>query len=326
MKVKRLSLRLLVVVLTFAMIAGIVFTSCSMSGARSAVPEEATEKAKFIGEYPVEATEAEPAADMAAGEFVTEETEEEAVMELEPVASTTAQYGDIEVTGNRKVIKNAYIEIEIEKGKFQETMFALTNLAEQNGGFVASSESYSDSEGNLTSGRITIRVPSKSFSPALNKIKEMGTVKNISSYGQDVTQEYIDLESRLRNYEAQEKVLLELMKQSKKVSDSIEVQRELSNVQGEIEIIKGRMRYLDDMVSFSTIDVYFHEPEPISSASGLGFIEALKRGARGAIRVFNSIVVALIASSPVWIIIVIIAIIIWQVTKAKRRRAGKEQK
>ena len=326
MKVKRLSLRLLIVFLAFTMIAGMAFTSCSMFGARSAIPEEVREEAKLIEEYPVEEPAAEPEADMAAGEFVAEETEEEAVMEQVSAASTTEQYGDIEVTGDRKVIKNAYIEIEIEKGKFQETMFALTNLAEQNGGFVESSESYSDSEGKLTSGRITIRVPSKAFSPALNKIKEMGTVKNISSYGQDVTQEYIDLESRLRNYEAQEKVLLELMKQSKKVSDSIEVQRELSNVQGEIEVIKGRMRYLDDMVSFSTISVYFHEPEPISTESGMGFVEALKRGARGAIRVFNSIVVVLIASSPVWIIIVIIAIIIWQVTKAKRRRAGKEQK
>jgi hypothetical protein len=87
------------------------------------------------------------------------------------------------------------------------------------------------------------------------------------------------------------------------------------------------MRYLDDMVSFSTVNVYFYEPKPISPESGMGFVEALKRGARGAISVFNSIVVALIASAPVWIIIAIIAIIIWQVTKAKRRRrAGKEQK
>jgi hypothetical protein len=325
MKVKRLSLELLIAFLAFTLIAGIFFTSCSLFGARNAVPAEASEEegeAKVMEEYAVEAPAAEPQADMAAGGF----TEEEAATE-ESAASTTAQYGDIEVAGGKKVIKNAYIEIEIEKGKFQATMFELTNLAEKNGGFVESSESYSDSEGNLTSGRITIRVPSKSFSPALNRIKEMGTVKNISSFGQDVTQEYIDLESRLRNYEAQEKILLELMKQSKKVSDSIEVQRELSNVQGEIEVIKGRMRYLDDMVSFSTINVYFHEPEPISTESGMGFVEALKRGARGAISVFNSIVVALIASAPVWIIIVIIVIIVWQVTKAKRRRrAGKEQK
>ena len=329
MKIKRLSRGLLVMILTFILIAGVFFTACSASRARDFV-SKSVESAEVIEEAVAE-EEAAPVYDIdeAYGKAEAQEAEiqEEAPAEdLGDAGNTIAQYGDIEVAGGKKVIKTAYIEIEIKKGKFQETMFALTNLAERNGGFVANSESYSDSEGNLTSGRITIRIPSKSYSSALDKIKEMGTVKNISSYGQDVTQEYIDLESRLRNYEAQEKVLLELMKQSKKVSDSIEVQRELSNVQGEIEVIKGRMRYLDDMVSFSTIDVYFHEPEPISSTSGLGFVEALKRGARGAIRVFNSMVVVLIASAPVWIIIALIAIIVWQVTKAKKRKAGKEQK
>ncbi|GAH01049.1 unnamed protein product, partial [marine sediment metagenome] len=147
------------------------------------------------------------------------------------------------------------------------------------------------------------------------------------SAGQDVTQEYTDLESRLRNYQAQEEVLLDLMKQSKKVSDSLEVQRELSNVQEQIEVIKGRMNYLDDLVSFSTIEVYFYEPEPIKTAADWGFVEALKRGLRGAVRVFNGIVIALIVTAPVWILTGIIIIIVWQVIRArKRRRVKKEQK
>ncbi|GAG72204.1 unnamed protein product, partial [marine sediment metagenome] len=255
------------------------------------------------------------------------EMEEEYAEEEKIAGDAETQYGEIPVAGDRKVIKTAYIELEVEVGKFEDTLFELINLAEQNGGFISNSRSYSDAEGNLTSGSVTIRIPSNKYSSIINKIKEMGTVKSTSSGGQDITQEYTDLESRLRNYQAQEEVLLDLMKQSKKVSDSLEVQRELSNVQEQIEVIKGRMNYLDDMVSFSTIEVYFYEPEPIKTAADWGFVDALKRGLRGAVSVFNGLMMFLIAASPVLVIIAIILIVIWQVIRArKRRRVKKEQK
>jgi len=252
---------------------------------------------------------------------------EEYAEEEKIAGDAEVQYGEVPVAGDRKVIKTAYIELEIEVGKFESTMFGLTNLAEQNGGFISNSQSYSDSEGNLTSGSITIRIPSNKYNSALNRVKEMGTVKSTSSAGQDVTQEFTDLESRLRNFEAQEEVLLDLMGESKKVSDSLEVQRELSNVQEQIEVIKGRIDYLDDLVSFSTIEVYFHEPEPIKTAADWGFVEALKKGLRGAVNVFNWLVVAIIITAPLWILAGIIIIIVRQILRArKRRRARKEQK
>lgn len=316
MKIKKMSSGFFALFLIAVLIIGIIFAGCAR--ASDALEEAVSEEMGLARETPAESPAAEPEMDM--------EMSDEAVLE-KSAADTTAQYGETPVSGDRKVIKTAYIEIEIETGKFDGTMFELTNLAEQSGGFVASSQSYSDSEGNLTGGYITLRVPANAYNPALNRIKEMGTVKNSSSSGQDITQEYVDLESRLRNYEAQEEVLLELMKESKKVSDSIEVQRELSNVQGEIEVIKGRMRYLDDRVSFSTIDVYFHEPDPIKTATGWGFLDALKRGLRGAVTAFNWIVMALIASAPVLIIIGIILIIVWLAIRARnRRRARKDQK
>ena len=314
MRIKGSLSKLLFILVTSILISGMIFTGCF----RSAAEEEAVMEEAAVSREPEALVVEEAQAEMA--------TEEEFAEEEKITGDTEAQYGEIPVAGDRKVIKTAYIELEIEVGEFESTMFGLTNLAEQNGGFVSNSQSYSDSEGNLTSGSVTLRIPSNKYNSALNRVKEMGTVKSTSSAGQDVTQEYTDLESRLRNYQAQEEVLLNLMKESKKVSDSLEVQRELSVVQEQIEIIKGRMQYLDDMVSFSTIDVYFHEPEPITVA-GWGFVEALKRGLRGAVNVFNGLVVAIIITAPVWILIGIILIIVWQVIKArKRRRARKEQK
>ena len=85
---------------------------------------------------------------------------------------------------------------------------------------------------------------------------------------------------------------------------------ELSYVMEQIEVIKGRMNYLDNMVSFSTIEVYMHEPEPITTSSGWGFVEALKKGLRGAVTVFNGILIFFIAASPILAIIAIILAIV----------------
>jgi hypothetical protein len=319
MNIKKTSSKVLFIFITVMLITAMFFAGCMSSN--EAIPvegamEPSRDSGTYVTEVAEEAVEQEASAeDKGFEEVPTDES-----------ASGEIQYGDTDVSGNRKVIKNAYIGMEIEGGSFEKVMFELTALAEQSGGFIASSESYSDSEGNMTSGNITMRVPSNKYNSILEKVKEMGTIESVSSSGQDITQEYVDLESRLRNYEAQEKVLLELLEQSKRVSDMLEIQRELSNVRGEIEVIKGRMTYLDDLVSFSTISVYFHEPEPITVA-GWGFLEALKRGLRGAVNVFNGITMFLIASSPVWILIGVVLIIVWQSIRAmNRRRARKEQK
>jgi hypothetical protein len=313
MKIQKVSKRLLLLFILFTAVASLVFTSCGIFS-RS---EESVEGG-FYEESKTVALEEAPAMEMSEGDFAAEE---------ESVYRDDAQYSDTPNTADRKVIKTAYLEIEVGEGKFQKALFDLTRLADNNGGFVSNTQSYSDADGKLTSGSITIRIPHDRYNSALDTIKDMGTVESITVSGQDVTQEYTDLESRLRNLNAQEEILLDLMSQSDDVGDSIEVQRELSYVMEQIEVIKGRMNYLDNLVSLSTIDVYMHEPEPITTSSGWGFLEALKRGLRGAVSVFNGILVFLIAASPIIVIIAIILVVIWLIVRSRRkRRAGKEKK
>ncbi len=230
--------------------------------------------------------------------------------------SATESYSDTPIT-EQKIIKTAFMEIEIPKGSFDSNFFYIISIAQKNGGYVTNTQSYSDASGNMTGGYMTIRVPSERFDAAINELNDIGTTKSTEVSGFDVTQEFVDLESRLKNFEAQESVLLELMEQSRTVSDSIEVQRELSFVQGEIEVIKGRMRYLESMVSFSTIDIRIFEPEPIETQ---GFLNAIRRGLRGAISLLNGLVFFLIAASPIFVLIAVIIIIIWLSLRARRRR------
>ena len=317
MKIQRISKRFLLYFILSVAVASLALTSCGIfGGSAESVSDGYYEetKAEF---YEEESVMEAPAMEVSEGDFAVEE---------ESVYRDESQYSDTPNTSERKVIKTAYLTLEIGEGKFEKALFDLTRLADNNGGFVSNTQSYSDADGELTSGSITIRIPHDQYNSALDLIKDMGTVESITVSGQDVTQEYTDLESRLRNLNAQEEILLDLMSQSKDVGDSIEVQRELSYVMEQIEVIKGRMNYLDNMVSFSTIEVYMHEPEPITTSSGWGFLEALKKGLRGAVTVFNGILIFIIAASPILVIIAIILVVIWLIIRSRRRRRARIEK
>ena len=322
MNIQKVSKRFLLFLVLSTAVASLILTSCGIFGqseSAGSVDNGYYEETKATG------LEEAPAMEMVEEEIAMEMAEGVAVEE-ESVYRDEAQYSDTANTTERKVIKTAYLTLEVGEGKFEKVLFDLTRLAENNGGFVSHTQSYSDADGKLTSGSITIRIPHDKYNSALDLIKDMGTVESISISGQDVTQEYTDLESRLRNLQAQEEILLDLMAQSKDVSDSIEVQRELSYVMEQIEVIKGRMNYLDNMVSFSTIEVYLHEPEPITTTTGWGFIEALKRGLRGAVTIFNGIVIFLIAVSPILVIIAIILVVIWLIVRSRRKKRARADK
>lgn len=320
MNIQKISKRFLLFLILSVAVVSLALTSCGifgqLTGDRAAADNSYYEETK-AEVYEETAVMEAPAMEMEEGDFAGEE---------ESVYRDDVQYSDTANTIERKVIKTAYLTLEVVEGKFEKTLFDLTRLAENNGGFVSHTQSYSDADGELTSGSITIRIPHDKYNSALDLIRDMGTVESISVSGQDVTQEYTDLESRLRNLMAQEEILLDLMAQSKDVSDSIEVQRELSYVMEQIEVIKGRMNYLDNMVSFSTIEVYLHEPEPITTTTGWGFLEALKRGLRGAVTIFNGIVVFLIAVSPILVVIAIILVIIWLAIRSRKRRRARSEK
>ena len=269
--------------------------------------------------------------------FKGDYAESEVLMEEAPAATTVADNGSTELYTeagtsdaatsqviNTKLIKNGYMEIEVEKGKFQQIFFEVSALAEKYNGYVSNSQSYSDSEGNLTSGSVILRIDKQHFDTVVNRIKELGKVKNVNVYVQDVTQEYVDNQSRLTNLSSQQKRLLQLMEQSVTVKDSIEVQRELSNVEGQIEIIKGRQNYLDNLIAYSTIEVFISEPVPVIESTEGGFLGAIKRGARGALTALRVITMVLIAASPLLIIAGIIVIIIWQSIRSRNRKRAKK--
>jgi len=161
---------------------------------------------------------------------------------------------------DRLVIKNAYLSVVVTDPL--ASLDAITRMAESMGGFVVSSNVFqtttgaSGSEQRVNQANVIIRVPAAQFNSALEQVKAAAVepaTENIT--GQDVTQEYTDLQSRLRNLESAEAQLREIMASATKTEDVLAVFNQLVQVQGEIEVIKGQIQYYEQSAAFSSISV-----------------------------------------------------------------------
>ncbi|MBX3057929.1 MAG: DUF4349 domain-containing protein [Anaerolineae bacterium] len=137
----------------------------------------------------------------------------------------------------------------------EETVADITRLAEQSGGWVVSANLYQYGA-DAKSGDITIRVPAAGFVGIIDALKAMAVeVQSESVSGQDVTEEYVDLSARLGNLEATAVRVRSFLDEATTVEEALAVNQELSRLEGEIEVIKGRMQYLSQSAAFSTITI-----------------------------------------------------------------------
>jgi hypothetical protein len=165
------------------------------------------------------------------------------------------------VTAERLVIKNANLSIVVTDPAV--SMEAISKMAIGMGGFVVTSNIYKTTTSaglEVPAANITVRVPVDQLDAALTQIKAMvkdPAVDILSEdvSGQDVTGEVTDLESRLRNLQAAEKQLLEIMNNATKTDDVISVFRELTSVRGEIEVIQGQIKYFRESASLSAVSI-----------------------------------------------------------------------
>lgn len=167
------------------------------------------------------------------------------------------QSGPLESLGvGPKVVKTAHLELEVADGQFDERFGEAALVAGRYGGFVSTSTS----EGSeARDGTLEIRVPAEAFDRAVEDLRQLGTIERQTVAGEEVTARFVDLEARIRTWQAQEEVLLRLMGDSRSVTDSLRVQRELQDVQLEIEQLEGQKLVLEDRISMGTILVSLRE-------------------------------------------------------------------
>ena len=153
---------------------------------------------------------------------------------------------------DRKIVKTAELGIRAED--VRESAAQAQQVAAQFGGSVLSSQI--DGGDGSTSAALVLSVPSPEFEKALDELRGIGkevTADTVS--GEDVTEEFVDLESRERNLLAAEQSLLKLYDRARSVNDALSIERELTNIRGQIEQVQGRMQYLEERTAYSQISL-----------------------------------------------------------------------
>ena len=200
------------------------------------------------------------------------------------------------------VIKTGYLKLTVSEDGFSEATQDAVALAGRFSGFVLSTSI----EGkDSRSGTLVIRVPSDRFEELVNEVKNLGDVRSESISGQDVTQEFVDLESRLRNLRAQEAVLLRLFDKATTVAATIRVQSELGRVQLESEQLRGRLRYLEDQTSLATLSITVAEKGVPAPATRGTLAKAWDRALEGALGVVAAVIVGAGTLLPVFLLILV---------------------
>ena len=196
---------------------------------------------------------------------------------------------------DRKIIRNADLSLEVSEPS--QSQGRIASFAESHGGFVITSEASQRQNNDRTRPEMTIkvvvRVPAAQFDPTVNEIRGLANhILQDKVTGQDVTEEFIDLEARIRTKKALETQFLEIMKQARTVSDALQVQNELGDVRTQIEQLEGRRRFLENQSSLSTITVMLQSPTPIVSTTG--FFHSVKEAFRDGVDLAAGITIFLV--------------------------------
>lgn len=154
----------------------------------------------------------------------------------------------------RKIIKNGSLSLLVDG--VEESAAKIGQLAEDLGGFVSYSYLYEVSA-DTKGGTITIRVPADKFKEAFAKARELAQkVEKETVDAQDVTEQFVDLEARLKNLRAVESQYLEIMEKADTVEDILKVTQRLDATRRDIEVLEGQLKYLSEQAEMSTLTVY----------------------------------------------------------------------
>jgi hypothetical protein len=221
---------------------------------------------------------------------------------------------------DRKIIQNATLSLQVQD--VGPAYDQVTGLATANGGFVATSRLSYDKDGAQIAS-VTLKVPANRYDAVLSDLRRLAVkVESEQNGSTDVTEEYTDLQSRLRNLEATEAQYLELMKTARNINEVLSVQDRLNTVRGEIERTKGRINLLDRSSDLGTIVVTLR-PVPAGAANGDGPQSLLTVAVRAwqasltVLRVLATILVSVVVFG--WWILPPLALVIYLLRNRVRR-------
>ncbi|WP_334073066.1 MULTISPECIES: DUF4349 domain-containing protein [Paenibacillus] len=227
---------------------------------------------------------------------------------------------------NKKLIYEANVTLEVKD--FNKVQLDIRSLVTLTGGYIVE---FSDNQsGSERGGTFILKVPASGFSSFLD---ELGKLKSESFqqsiHGQDVSEEYVDLESRLKVKQAMEARYLKFMNEATKTEQLVQFANELERIQTEIEQIKGRMRFIDNHVAFSTVEIRVFQPLDDAATKlekeQAPLLQRAEQALNGSMKVISMIlqwvVIVIAGALPV----ILIAALIVAIYVPLRKKRGKRQ-
>lgn len=221
-----------------------------------------------------------------------------------------------ELTKELKIIKTGNVRYQVNN--LDNESQKILDLTKKHQGYIQNENSQNSSY--EISKNYAIRIPHQSFDGFildLSKGVSYFDYKNIQA--QDVTEEFIDIEARLKTQKELEKRYLALLNQAKNIKEILDIEKELNSIRQEIESKEGRLKYLQNKVSWSTIDVSIYKLQPQSANVSVSYFSkiwnAIKSGWNGLLSFFIGLL-------HIWPFLIILSLIIWFI---KRKWAAKKQ-
>lgn len=239
-----------------------------------------------------------------------------------------------DIVGDRMIVRTGSLAIVVEDT--EETLEAIERLASELGGYVSDLQSWRQDD--QMAATVTVRILAASFDQARERIKELAIeVESENASGQDVTEEYVDLEARLNNLEVAEEELLELLASAQETHKDAEsilaIYNEITNVRMQIEQIKGRMQYLESASELATLTITvtpeeIEEPvvepgwEPLRQARDA--LRTLVNALKGLSTVMIWVVLFFLPLAAILLLPLILVCLVWYLRRRRRRRSKGE--
>lgn len=230
-------------------------------------------------------------------------------------AAVASPAGQTSEPVERKIIKTG--TISFVSRDVAQSMQHVRELCQKSNGIILTESSF-DRNGEKGFD-VTVKVPSAnfdSFTESVVSSEDVRKVDNVRKEASDVTEEFVDVEARLKVKKESEIRLMELLKSAKNLTEVLEIEQKLSDLRAEIESIEGRLKYLSSQTEMSTINISFYEKDPYSGHFFADFWDGIK----GGWQVFLLVIAKL---AYLWVLIAVAVVGIWGLRKYNKRRNAK---
>ena len=221
----------------------------------------------------------------------------------------------------RKIIYTATVDLVVENLTAGQTK--LTNLVKVNDGYIAETN-VGGASGEQRTGSWKVRVPVEKYEAFMAGAQRLGELQTINSSSQDVTAEYYDVSARIKNKQVEEQRLQELLKKATgKLSEILQVEKELSRVRGEIEQLQGRIRVLANLSSLTTITLTMREIKDYVPPAPPTFGTEIARQFSGSLDVMKAAGKGLVligAALAPWLPFALIGFLVWRLFQSKKTK------